>query len=128
LVVEAPRLLHNLTCHIMHVPSAGDLQHWHFRRRGRFGLVAGASSGRCGHARVWLGWAYLAKTVRKSQRGEVNFDPPMIFCACSMQNAPAASEMLPDDFRKNKKFFPQKRVLGAYHRLAVVTSPPCTKT
>jgi hypothetical protein len=25
-------------------------------------------------------------------------DPPMIFCECSMQNFPAASRMLPDDF------------------------------
>jgi hypothetical protein len=48
---------------------------------------------------LWLGWAYLTKTVRKPQRGEANFDPPMIFCACSTQNAPAASEMLPGDFR-----------------------------
>jgi hypothetical protein len=48
---------------------------------------------------VWLGWAYMAKTVRKPQRGGVNFDPPMIFCACSMQNVPAASEMHQDDFR-----------------------------
>jgi hypothetical protein len=47
----------------------------------------------------WLGWAYLAKTVRKSQRGGVNFDPPVFFCACPMQNAPAASGMLPGDFR-----------------------------
>ena len=47
------------------------------------------------HLGIWLGWAYLTKTVRKAQRGGVNFDPPMIFCACSMQNAPAASEMLP---------------------------------
>ena len=37
--------------------------------------------------------------VRKPQRREVNFDPPMIVCACSMKNAPAASEILPDDFR-----------------------------
>jgi hypothetical protein len=29
---------------------------------------------------VWLGWAYLADTVRKPQRGGVNFDPLMIFC------------------------------------------------
>jgi hypothetical protein len=43
---------------------------------------------------VWLGWANQTKTVRKPQRGGVNFDPPMVFCACSMQNAPAASEML----------------------------------
>jgi hypothetical protein len=28
----------------------------------------------------------------------------MVFCACSMQNAPDASEMLQDDFRKKKKF------------------------
>jgi hypothetical protein len=48
---------------------------------------------------VWLGWAYLAKIVRKQQRGGVNFDPPMIFCACSMQNTPGASEILQDDFR-----------------------------
>ena len=48
---------------------------------------------------VWLGWAYLTKTVRKPQHGGVNFDPPMIFCACSMQNIPAASEIPQDDFR-----------------------------
>jgi hypothetical protein len=48
----------------------------------------------CVSAGLWLGWAYLTKTVRKPQRGGVNFDPPMVFCACSMQNAPAASEML----------------------------------
>jgi hypothetical protein len=48
---------------------------------------------------LWLGWAYLTKTVRKPQRGLVNSDPPMIFCACSMQNAPAASEMPQGDFR-----------------------------
>jgi hypothetical protein len=47
----------------------------------------------------WLGWAYLAKTPCKQQRGGVNFDPPMIFCACSMPNAPAASEMPQGDFR-----------------------------
>jgi hypothetical protein len=50
-------------------------------------------------AYAWLGWAYLAKTVRKPQRGGVNFYPPMIFCACSMQNTPAASEIPQDDFR-----------------------------
>ena len=48
---------------------------------------------------LWLGWAYMAKTVRNPQRGGVNFDPPMICCACSMQNVPAASEMYQDDFR-----------------------------
>jgi hypothetical protein len=48
---------------------------------------------------IWLGWAYLAKTARKPQRGGVNFDPPMLFCACSMQNVPPASEMYQDDFR-----------------------------
>jgi hypothetical protein len=47
---------------------------------------------------TWLGWAYLTKTVRKPQRGGVNFDAPMIFCACSIQNSPAASEMLQDEF------------------------------
>jgi hypothetical protein len=25
---------------------------------------------------LWLGWAYLAKTARKPQRGGVNLDPP----------------------------------------------------
>jgi hypothetical protein len=48
---------------------------------------------------TWLGFAYLTKTVRKPQHGGVNFDPPMVFCACPMQNSPAASEMIPDDFR-----------------------------
>jgi hypothetical protein len=33
---------------------------------------------------VWLGWACLAKTVRKPQRGGVNFDPPVVFWACSV--------------------------------------------
>jgi hypothetical protein len=50
---------------------------------------------------LWLGWAYLAKTVRKPQYRGADFDPPMIFCACSMKNAPAASGMLPDNFRAN---------------------------
>jgi hypothetical protein len=42
-------------------------------------------------------------SVRKPQHGGANFDPPMIFCACSIQNTPcstpAASEILQDDFR-----------------------------
>ena len=42
---------------------------------------------------VWLGWAYLTKTMRKPQRGGVNFDPPIICCACSMQNVPTADKM-----------------------------------
>jgi hypothetical protein len=33
-------------------PSTGKLYYWHSRRLRRFGLVAGAPSGRCGHARV----------------------------------------------------------------------------
>jgi hypothetical protein len=45
--------------------------------------VNGGSGGGRGGG-LWLGWAYLAKTVRKPQRGGVNFDPPMVFCACSM--------------------------------------------
>jgi hypothetical protein len=28
---------------------------------------------------LWLGWAYLAKTVRKPQRGGVNFDSLWFF-------------------------------------------------
>ena len=42
---------------------------------------------------IWLGWAYLTKTMRKPQRGGVNFDPPIICCACSMQNVPTADKM-----------------------------------
>jgi hypothetical protein len=42
---------------------------------------------------LWLGWAYLTKTMRKPQRGGVNFDPPIICCACSMQNVPTADKM-----------------------------------
>jgi hypothetical protein len=34
------------------VPSAGNLWCWYSRRRRCFGLVAGGSSGRCGHARA----------------------------------------------------------------------------
>jgi hypothetical protein len=75
---------------------------------------------------LWLGWAYLAKTVRKPQRGGINFDPPMIFRACSMPNPPAASEMPQDDFRTKQKILPSGPILGP--RLAVVTSPPYTKT
>jgi hypothetical protein len=45
-------------------------------------------------ATVWLGWAYLTKTMRKPQRGGVNFDPPIVCCACSMQNVPTADKML----------------------------------
>jgi hypothetical protein len=59
---------------------------------------------------LWLGWAYMTKTVRKPQRGGVNFDPPMIFCACSMQNVPVASEMYQDDFRKKIKSFALKTI------------------
>jgi hypothetical protein len=51
--------------------------------------------------------------ISHSADGGVNFDPPMIFCACPMQNAPAASEMPPDDFRTKQKALPSKRVLGA---------------
>jgi hypothetical protein len=34
------------------VPSTGNLHYWYSRRFRRFGLVAGAPSGRCGHARA----------------------------------------------------------------------------
>jgi hypothetical protein len=60
---------------------------------------------------VWLGWAYLAKTVCKPQYRGADFDPPMVFCACSMQNVPAVSGMLPGDFRTKQKGLPPKRVL-----------------
>jgi hypothetical protein len=36
------------------VPSTGNLHYWYSRRLRRFGLVAGAPSGRCGHARAWI--------------------------------------------------------------------------
>jgi hypothetical protein len=62
----------------------------------------------------YRGVGHLAKTARKPQRGGVNFDPPMVFCACSMQNSPAASGI------------PPERVWGPW--LAVVTPPPYTKT
>jgi hypothetical protein len=42
---------YNLPYHIQ-VPSAGNLCYWYPRGLRRFGLVAGASSGRCGHARA----------------------------------------------------------------------------
>jgi hypothetical protein len=71
---------------------------------------------------VWLGWAYLTKTVHKPQRGGVNLDPPMIFCACPMQNTPGASEMPQGDFRKKQKVSPSKRVLGAKAGCGDVTS------
>jgi hypothetical protein len=47
-----------------------------------------------GPALLWLGWAYLTKTVRKPQCRGADFDPPMIFYACSMKNSPAASGVL----------------------------------
>ena len=34
------------------VPSTGKLYYWYSRRLRRFGLVAAAHSGRCGHARA----------------------------------------------------------------------------
>jgi hypothetical protein len=55
----------------------------------------------------------MAKTVRKPQRGGVNFEPPMIFCACSMKNVPAASEMYQDDFRTKINSFALKTVFWA---------------
>jgi hypothetical protein len=73
----------------------------------------------------------LAKTVRKPQRGGVNFDPPMVFCACSMHYAKYSScfRNTPDSraaFTENKKFYPKNVFWGP--RLAVVTSPPYTNT
>jgi hypothetical protein len=37
-----------------------------------------------GALELWLGWAYLTKAVREPQRRGINFDPPMVFCACSI--------------------------------------------
>jgi hypothetical protein len=65
-----------------------------------------------------LGWAYLAKTVRKPQRGGVNFDLPMIFCACSMQNTQGVSEIPQDDFRIK----PLRTCFGAHAGCGDVTS------
>jgi hypothetical protein len=70
----------------------------------------------------WVGPIWPKQSVRKPHRGGVNFDPPMVFCACSMQNAPAASGMLPDDFRVKKKVLPPKLVLGAQAGCGDVTS------
>jgi hypothetical protein len=53
---------------------------------------------------VWLGWAYLTKTMRKPQCRGVGFDPPMVFCACSIQNTPGASEIHQGGFRTNLLF------------------------
>ena len=78
-----------------------------------------------GELNIWLGWAYLAKTVRKPQRGGVNFDP-MIFVLvlCKMlQLLPKCSRT---NFAQNKKFCPKNVFWGP--RPAVVTSPPYTKT
>jgi hypothetical protein len=48
------------------------------------------------------------------QRHGAGFDPPMIFCDCSMQNnTPGGSEMPQGDFRKKLKVLPLKRVFGA---------------
>ena len=61
---------------------------------------------------IWLGWAYLTKTVRKPQRGGVNFDPPMIFCACSMQNEPHESKADHTSFYVISKLFTQTFLIG----------------
>jgi hypothetical protein len=66
----------------------------------------------------------LAKTVHKPQRGEANFDLPMLFCACSVQNTPGASEIRNTPGRlsqKNKKFYPQT-CFGAHAGCGDVTS------
>jgi hypothetical protein len=70
---------------------------------------------------LWLGWAYLTKTVRKPQRGGVNFDPPMVFVLilCKMlQLLPKCSRAT---FAQNKKFCPQKRIFGAWAGYGEVT-------
>jgi hypothetical protein len=47
----------------------------------------------------------------------------MVFCACSMKNAPGASEMPQDEhFRTKEKILPSKRVLGAWAGCGDVTS------
>jgi hypothetical protein len=63
--------------------------------------------------RLWLGCAYFTRKVHPPERGGVNFDLLLIFCACSMQNAPGNSVMLQMDFRTKQKVLPTKRVFEA---------------
>jgi hypothetical protein len=52
------------------VPSTGNLQYWYSRRRRRFGLVADASSGRCGHTRaVYNTGASIVRYDMQEQQG-----------------------------------------------------------
>jgi hypothetical protein len=65
---------------------------------------------------MWPGWAYLTKTVRKRkpQRGGVNFDPPMIFCALCLFYAKYTTRFRNTPRLSHKiKNFALKRVLGA---------------
>jgi hypothetical protein len=75
---------------------------------------------------VWLGWACLAKTVRKPQHVGVNFDPPMFFLLVLCKILPLLPECSRATFAQNKKFNPQNVFWGP--RLAVVMSPLYTKT
>jgi hypothetical protein len=111
---------------VLDFPSFGDFalatlpdkQHppWtRMKRRGGVGMPKNGNLIPFDAARrthMWLGWAYLAKTARKPQRGGVNFDP-MIFVLvlCKMlQLLPKCSRT---NFAQNKKFCPQKRISGA---------------
>jgi hypothetical protein len=75
---------------------------------------------------VGVGYRHEAMGVRKPQRGGVNSDLPMILCLfyakCSrcFRNAPGRLS------HKKKKKCPLNVFWGP--RLAVVTSPPYTKT
>jgi hypothetical protein len=52
LVIEMDLYLLSILLYHNLVPSTGNLHYWYSRRLRRFGLVAGAPSGRCGHARA----------------------------------------------------------------------------
>ena len=85
----------------------------------RFSFRAQSASDRNGVAVVtatsllvlWMGGPSITKTMKIPQRHGAGFDPPIIFCACSIQNTPGGSEILQDDFRIKLKFLPPGRVL-----------------
>jgi hypothetical protein len=64
----------------------------------------------------------MTKKVHPPKRGRVNFDLLVIFCACSVQNAPGDSVMPQVDFRTKKKVLPPKRFFGAQAGCGDVTS------
>jgi hypothetical protein len=64
----------------------------------------------------------MTKKEHPPERGGVNSDLLVMFCGCSMQNAPGDSIMPQVDFRTKKKVLPSKRVFGARAGCDDVTS------